>query len=81
MEFKTTQKYIKQFDKRAEFDRRLSEWQQANKTTGVPSAYSLGLRRVAYSVGVYGVNGCLYEDIETGEYIGVPCRGYNVYVY
>ena len=76
---KVTLKLIKQHDRRDVFEKRLSEWQTAHNTTGVPCANWIGLERVAYSFGVC-INGTLYKDIETGELIGVPYRGLNVYV-
>lgn len=80
MEFKVTQKFIRQYDKRDVFFERLKAWQNKNNTTGLCSAYDLGLKRIAYSIGVYGLNGTLYQDIRSGEYIGVPTRSYNIYV-
>lgn len=80
MAIKTTQKEIRMYDRRDYFFDRLKKWQTENNTTGVCDAYNLGLKLVAYSVGVYGLNGTLYEDVETGELIGVPTRGYNIYI-
>lgn len=80
MEFKTTQKFIRQYDKTEEFYNRLKKWQEEHNTSGLCDAYALGLKRIAYSAGVYGCNGTLYEDTTTHEIIGVPSRGYNIYI-
>ena len=63
-----------------EFWRRLEKYQKDNNTTGIPKAWDLGLVKIGYSAGVYGCNGTLYEDIETGDVIGAVGRGYNIYV-
>lgn len=73
-------KEIRKYANKKEFYKRLEEWQRKNNCSGVPHAYELGLIRVGYSVGTYGINGTLYIDVDSGCYIGVPERSYNIYV-
>lgn len=80
MTFKVALKQIRQHDNRKEFYRRLEEWQKANHTTGMPYAHELGLERIAYSCGTYGINGTMYRDIESGKIIGVPETSCNIYI-
>lgn len=80
MEFKTTLTEIRMHNNKKEFYRRLKAWQEAHKTTGLCHASDLNLKRIAYSIGTYGINGTLYEDLTTGEFIGVAERGYNIYI-
>lgn len=75
-----TQKQIRSFGGSDEFYARLHQWQTENNTTGLPSAYSLGLECVGYSAGVYGCNGSLFRDIETNRLYGCADRGYHIYV-
>lgn len=75
------QKEIRQYDAREELHARLNAWQKANNTTGLPRPSELGLELVARSYGVYGANGSLFRDIETGELLGSPARDYFVFMY
>lgn len=36
-------------------------------------------REVAYSTGTYGVNGLLFQDVETGRLYAVPNRSTNLF--
>ena len=76
---RTTQKEIRRFGNEELFWERLKKYQKDNNTSGVPCASELGLKCIAYSVGVYGCNGTAYVD-ENGTIIGVPTRSYNSYV-
>jgi hypothetical protein len=40
---------------------------------------SLNLRKVALSFGVYGMNGGLFEDMNTGRYYVVPNRSTRLF--
>ena len=40
---------------------------------------ALNLRTVAISVGVYGMNGGLFEDMKTGAYYVVPNRSTRLF--
>ena len=40
---------------------------------------ALNLRTVAISYGVYGMNGGLFEDMNTGEYYVVPNRSTRLF--
>ena len=40
---------------------------------------ALNLRTVAISVGVYGMNGGLFEDVKTGAYYVVPNRSTRLF--
>ena len=40
---------------------------------------ALNLRTVAVSYGVYGMNGGLFEDMDTGEYYVVPNRSTRLF--
>lgn len=75
-----TQKQIRSFGGRDEFNAKLHEWQTEHNTAGLPSAYSLGLECVGYSVGVYGCNGSLFKDLATGRLYGCADRGYHIYI-
>ena len=77
---KIAKKYIKQYDKTTEFERRLSAWRTEHNTTAAPHASALGLKCVAHSEGYEGITGTLFIDTKTGEYIGVPSRGVNIYM-
>ena len=81
MSFKTTLSEIRSHNNKKEFYKRLKAWQIANNTTGCPYASELNLERIAYSTGRYGVNGTLYRDLTTGELIGVPETGNNIYIH
>lgn len=62
---------------------RLKRWQKENNTTGVPSAYKLGLKCIGKSYGIYGTNGILYIDLlsDECELIGIACRdGAFIYI-
>jgi len=78
---KTTLKEIRKYDKREEFFQKLKAWQVVHHCSGVPNASELGLKRIAYSIGKYGISGTLYIDMANGDLIGVPCRSYNIYIY
>lgn len=61
-----------------ELQRRVTAWQEANQTSGLPSAAALGLEVVAYSVGVYGCTGHVYRDLVDGHLLGGT--GYAAYI-
>lgn len=42
----------------------------------VPTNYE----KIAYSVGVYGLNGCLIQDRTTGEMYAVTARSTNLFI-
>ena len=71
---------IKKYEATDELNKRLKDYQIAHKTSGIPSAYALGLECVGYSGGSYGCNGHLYRDIETGELLGTTGRDKFIYI-
>lgn len=38
-------------------------------------------RQIAYSVGIYGCNGLLLQDMETGEFFTICARTTTLYLY
>ena len=77
---KYTQKQLRNIGGYDKFSKRLSTWQKAHNTTGLPSAYQLGLECIGYSCGQLGCNGSLFRDLETGELFGCASRGYHIYI-
>ena len=75
-----TQKQLRAIGNADEFNKRLTAWQTANKTTGLPTAYALGVECIGYAVGAYGCSGSLFRDIKTGELFGLAGRGYHIYI-
>ena len=71
---------IKKYEATDELNKRLKDYQIAHKTSGIPSAYALGLECVGYSGGSYGCNGHLYRDIKTGELLGTTGRDKFIYI-
>lgn len=75
-----TQKQIRTIGGADKFAERLAKWQTEHNTTGLPTAYALGLECIGYSLGVYGCNGSLFRDPSTGEVFGLASRGYHIYI-
>ncbi len=73
--FKTTQKELRSFI-RMGYAKDYTNATQAE----IKELEKKCLNRLAYSAGVYGMNGILVEDYETGEKYIVIGRGINLYV-
>lgn len=73
-------KDIRMYENREEVMDRIEKYQKDHNTTGLPSAYEIGLRCIGRSYGVYGANGSLFEDVKTGELFGVCSRDYTIYL-
>ena len=82
---KTTKKEIRRlegvFNDAAEVWARVKKYQEEKKTTGMPSARSINLERIAYSSGTYGCSGVVFQDIETGDIYASANRDYLIYIY
>lgn len=74
------QKEIREHENREAVYAKVKAWQNEHNTTGLPSACRLGLEVVGRSYGVYGANGTLFRDLETGELYGVPARDETIYL-
>lgn len=81
---KTTQKEIKRLEARyngpGEVWERVKKYQAEHNTSGIPSAYTLGLEVFAYSVGMYGCNGVAFRDLKTGEIYASGRRDNLIYI-
>ena len=38
-------------------------------------------REIAYSMGLYGCNACIWQDIDTGEFFYCPSRSTALFIY
>lgn len=59
---------------------RIKAYQKAHNTTGLDSARAYGFEVVGRSYGIYGANGTLLRDLETGELIGIAQRDDTIYL-
>ncbi len=72
--FKTTQKELREYVRMG-----LAKDYTHASTNEVKELGRKCLNRLGYSTGVYGLNGLLFEDYETGEKYVVIGRGTNLY--
>lgn len=71
MEYKTTQKEIK----------RLIKSGAAIELTDAKTVNAGRLQTIALSFGIYGMNGGLFRDTETGQLYGIPRRDGILFYY
>lgn len=71
MEYKTTQKEIK----------RLIKSGAAIELTDTKTVNAGRLQTIALSFGIYGMNGGLFRDTETGQLYGIPRRDVILFYY
>ena len=82
---KVSQKYIRtmrdQNNDATEVWNRLQEYQEKHGRGTQPGFASvLGLKVIAWSIGKYGLNGIMFQDIKTNEIYCSPQRDYLIYL-